>query len=444
MRSRIHSRHDTLRSLLILGAFACILALAMVGPGHGPVSGRAEGAAPPPKRSLAPGPQVVLRAAARKPKKKPKRSATQTSSVVTTPWVVLGYNDLGMHCMNQDFSEICILPPYNNLHAQVIRRGPEPQIMALGAVVRYSIPGNTISSNKTNFWTYARALFGVNLAPDVGLTGNRLSGTMTPTLSRDWQATGIPLTPIMDNGALNPYALATIDAYDTGGRKMATTRAVVPVSWEISCDLCHGVTNTASNILQAHDRLHHTNLHNNKPVLCSGCHADPALGKPGVAGVPTLSASMHTAHASRFTPAVMNAVGGINCYACHPGIQTHCQRDVHLANGIHCGDCHGSMAAVGNPLRTPWVDEPKCSNCHHVPGHQYEEPGKLYKQSRGHNGVMCAACHGSPHAITPTVTPNDNVQALAIQGHAGTIDRCVVCHKSTPEDGFNHSFDGGD
>jgi hypothetical protein len=27
------------------------------------------------------------------------------------PYVVLGYNDLGMHCMQQDFSEMMILPP---------------------------------------------------------------------------------------------------------------------------------------------------------------------------------------------------------------------------------------------------------------------------------------------------------------------------------------------
>jgi hypothetical protein len=101
------------------------------------------------------------------------------------------------------------------------------------------------------------------------------------------------------------------------------------------------------------------------------------------------------------------------------------------------------MAAVGSPTRRPWVDEPQCGTCHNVPGHQYEEPGKLYKQSRGHNGVMCASCHGSPHAITPTVTPNDNIQALTIQGYTGTISNCVVCHKGTPGDGFNHSLGEG-
>ncbi len=47
----------------------------------------------------------------------------------TESYVVLGYNDLGMHCMNQDFSHRCILPPYNSLHAQVIQIGREERLL---------------------------------------------------------------------------------------------------------------------------------------------------------------------------------------------------------------------------------------------------------------------------------------------------------------------------
>ncbi len=57
----------------------------------------------------------------------------RTRPLRQNPFVVLGYNDLGMHCMNQDFSQLCILPPFNNLHAQVIdRRGEEPRIASSG------------------------------------------------------------------------------------------------------------------------------------------------------------------------------------------------------------------------------------------------------------------------------------------------------------------------
>jgi len=366
---------------------------------------------------------------------------------------VLGFNDLGMHCINQDFSEICILPPYNNLHAQVIdRSGEDPRIVTSGVQVLYSVPGNSSSANKTNFWIFAQRLFGLNapLPANLGLTGHGLTGQMTATADGDWVATGIPLTPITDAGKFDPFQLSIVQAVQAGKVK-GWTMPVVPVSWEISCNLCHrpdDPTKTASDILQKHDNRffyipnprYAKALSASKPVLCASCHADPALGTKGVAGVPTMSSAMHTAHASRFTPQVLNIVNGNTCYACHPGISTQCQRDIHLTKGITCSKCHGEMIVVGNPARRPWVDEPHCTDCHKRQGFAFEEPGKLYKDSRGHNGVKCASCHGSPHAITPTVTQSDNVQAVLLQGHPGTINDCKVCHRQTPDDQFNHTL----
>jgi hypothetical protein len=58
----------------------------------------------------------------------------------------------------------------------------------------------------------------------------------------------------------------------------------------------------------------------------------------------------------------------------------------------------------------------------------------LYRLSTGHGGVMCEACHGSTHAIWPNAVPgaNDNVAAIQIQGHAGTITECLACHERSP------------
>ena len=41
-------------------------------------------------------------------------------------YVVIGWNDLGMHCYNHDFQDLAVLPPYNTLWAQVIQRGDPP------------------------------------------------------------------------------------------------------------------------------------------------------------------------------------------------------------------------------------------------------------------------------------------------------------------------------
>lgn len=114
---------------------------------------------------------------------------------------------------------------------------------------------------------------------------------------------------------------------------------------------------------------------------------------------------------------------------------------------MRCTECHGEMQDVGDPVRRPWIDEPRCSDCHIRPGFEFEQPGTLFRDSRGHSGVQCSACHGSPHAITPTVTGVDNLQAIALQGHPGKIDTCIVCHTEQPGDPFFHrvSHDlGGD
>ena len=51
----------------------------------------------------------------------------------------------------------------------------------------------------------------------------------------------------------------------------------------------------------------------------------------------------------------------------------------------------------------------------------------------GHKGVACEACHGSPYAIWPIEDPdaNDNIAAIQLQGFAGTIIECSVCHNDT-------------
>jgi len=368
-------------------------------------------------------------AAAMMPANTASAAADSASPRIDTPYVVFGYNDLGMHCMNSDFSELMVLPPFNTLHGQLIRRGREPDIETSSGdfVMRYFFPSNTYAAGKTNFWDYWQPWLGQPRPANIGLAGNGLDGTMTPTASRDWSAVGIPLVPIDDNGKENPYPLATIEVRRRdSGAVVARTQAVAPVSTEMSCNLCHntpGVT-TATDILMAHDRLHETNLMELRPVLCASCHGSAALGIPSPNGMPNVSQAIHTAHFSR-----MDAVNiPEKCYACHPGVRTNCQRDNHAAAGITCTQCHGDMLAVGSPNRRAWIDEPRCGDCHSRPGFEFEQPGVLYRDSVGHGGVHCSACHGSPHAMGPAVTERDNVQAMQMQGHSGVINDCTVCH----------------
>ncbi len=348
------------------------------------------------------------------------------ASVTSDEYVVLSWNDLGMHCANKDFSTMVILPPYNNLKAQVIKRGNAttmPQLITTGLTVTYEIPGNTYSVGKTNFWTYSLGLFGVSI-PNTGLTGAGLTGTMAMNTNEYFQD-GIPLTPYQDNNLVteSPFQLAMIKVKDGGGNLLAQTQPVIPVSNEINC-VSAGCHNSEQAILNEHELEGGFNP-NNKPVKCSSCHSDNALGAPGVPGLPSFSEVIHKKHGS-----ITN-----DCYKCHPGPNTQCFRDIMHTGGMVCQDCHGNVSHVGQTIqngRQPWLQEPSCGEaaCH---GANYSpEPNKLYRNSRGHANLYCSACHGSPHAIVPTEQANDNVQSIAVQGWAGTLSKCSVCHGITP------------
>lgn len=375
---------------------------------------------------------------------------------------LIGWNDLGMHCMSPNYSNMSVLPPFNTLWAQLILQGPEPKIITQGVTIEYSIEDNTYSVGKSNFWQYAPALFGVNLAPNMGLKGKGLSGTMD--LAGDhFVAEGIPLTPYRDSAPQPipanwyPYQIAHLVARDSAtGQILAETRPVAPVSEEMHCETCHadgmqeGIStgNVETNILTLHDKEEGTKLMNNRPVLCQKCHADNALGAAGNPNLPNLSRAMHNKHklegnsASPTDPQNLNpervTEGTNNCYLCHPGPSTKCLRDVMYTKGIDCVNCHGDTAAVANPNRRPWIDLPRCETCH---GAQYaENPNTLFRNSKGHGGLYCEACHGSPHAILPTNQQNDNLQNIALQGFAGTLKDCKVCHGTVPTGSGPHGL----
>src|SRR5262245_34540623 len=98
------------------------------------------------------------------------------------PYTIVAWNDLGMHCMDADYSVFALLPPYNNIHAQVIDASGRLVKAPAGINVTYEAVAdsngsmNTTSVGKTNFWDNVKKLFGVLLDPDTGLTGSKMPG----------------------------------------------------------------------------------------------------------------------------------------------------------------------------------------------------------------------------------------------------------------------------
>ena len=348
-------------------------------------------------------------------------------------YVVLAWNDLGMHCLNPTYDKLVVLPPFNTMWVQVIKRGAKPEIVTANISVEYQIEGNTYSYGKRSygqFWDNGVKLFGTlfgftSLAHDIGLTGSALSGQMT--LAGDhFVVVGMPLTPINDNGTWDPYQVADVTVKDAQGAVLAKTKTVVPTSDEMHCEKCHGA-DPFSDIMAKHDEENGTDLAGTTPRLCADCHGSPALGlmTPGTSGK-FLSKAIHGFHADK----------GASCYDCHPGPQTRCSRSArHTATDGNCEWCHSTMAVVASTIpstRIPWVNEPKCAMCHDAS--EVDTGALLYRDAAGHGNLYCAACHGSPHAMIPSTVARDNYQALQYQGSTGTvksIGSCGVCHSSS-------------
>jgi hypothetical protein len=354
-------------------------------------------------------------------------------------YVAFAWNDLGMHCLNATYDKAVILPPYNTVWVQVVKRGNPPEIVTAGIRVEYAIHGNTYSYGKRSygqFWDNMPLLFGVSLPHDQGLNledpgiHNGLTGTMV-VKGDHFQANGIPVVPVDDALTYNPYQVADITVRDAGTNAvLVQTQATVPTSDEFNCGKCHGA-DPLLDVLQKHDDEEGTNLVNSRPVLCASCHSSPALGQsgPGSSGY-YMSRAMHGFHASK----------GATCYDCHPGQTAKCSRSVpHTAADGNCVICHGTMADVASSIasgsRIPWVQEPQCATCHAGIA-EISTGTMLYRNASGHNGISCPACHGSPHAMFPSSETSDNHQPVQYQTTIAPIGDCKVCHATSKGEGI--------
>ena len=327
---------------------------------------------------------------------------------------ILGWNNLGMHCMDSDYSVFTVLPPYNTIGAQLIVGG---KLVTNGAgyTVTYQAvadPSGSINSTsvgKGNFCDYTPYLYGTE-APDHGLAGWSMPGlSNTPqtslfeTLNEPvhgvftpvnwWRAEGIPITPYDDALRKNPYPLMRLIAWNSANQPIATNDIVLPVSDEMDCRACHASGTAAAaqpaagwvwdglperdyrlNILRLHDERQFaqhgavyaaalaTNTYNpaglyrrvtadGKPVLCALCHASEALQTAGFPSVPPLTTAVHSRHAGVMDPDLKITLDN-------------------AANRSACYRCHpGSTTrclrgAMGSAIAADGSMEMQCQSCH--------------------------------------------------------------------------------
>ena len=124
-------------------------------------------------------------------------------------YTLVGWNNLGMHCMDSDYSVFSILPPYNTINAQLIDSAGRLVKNPTGVTVTYEAltdPSgsiNTTSVGKTLFWQFVQVLYGAALVPDAGLAGYNMpsAGNVPQVMGYDsslnaFAAEGIPITAL--------------------------------------------------------------------------------------------------------------------------------------------------------------------------------------------------------------------------------------------------------
>ena len=164
-----------------------------------------------------------------------KAYGTQTIPANSTGYSVFAWNDLGMHCDQDDYSYFSVLPPFNTLHVQIKNLNDTSGMITSGVNVAYTFPKKTNSTLHTNFWQYA-AKYGWNVPANTGITGTLLAGNMqVDPKNLGFVATGIPVTPYDDDGTWDPYGAANITVTDTNNTVVQTASVVAPTSTEMDC-----------------------------------------------------------------------------------------------------------------------------------------------------------------------------------------------------------------
>lgn len=332
-----------------------------------------------------------------------------------TTWQVLGWNNLGMHCMDNDYSVLSILPPYNTIHAQIVWgssgtahlvRTNTGYAVSYAAVADPSGTLNTTAVGKGNFWTYAPHLLGQSPGPDAGVDlssagypqsfmpgAANTPQTMRFEAASVWFAAyGVPITPYDDQLRKNTYPMMRLAA-SNGNTRVASSDIVLPVSDEMDCRLCHGsgagpaaappagwtwdpnpTRDYRLNILRLHDAarfqqmapqyasilaergfttngLYASVLKNGHPVFCAACHLSEAVPGTGHEGVPPLTEAIHSLHRGVTDPLTLQTLDAV-------GNRTSCYR-CHPGSETRC-----LRGAMGTSVAPSGALAMQCQSCH--------------------------------------------------------------------------------
>ncbi len=379
----------------------------------------------------------------------------------TSPYTVIARNDLGMHCACPTFAGFLLLPPFNTIRVQVLKKGSDSvSVVSSGITVSYSLAEETDASLQTDPYfsqwiTYSPKLF-PGFQPVVngkvqGIAGYGITGNATyDSQSMSWIAKGIPAYPVTTGdptkdimvdplGGPNrdPYITANVTVKDSTGTVIGTTSTVVPVAFGGCCS-CHLKLAAANGYPQtpAGSFAYLGYMHGNNgskinfayidpdgdgvggPIRCSWCHWDPAMGESKAPGLPNVWPNYKILPGANFTSADIK----VSQYSFSDVLHRFhvqdslvlSQYDPNVAN--NCYDCH-----PGNNV-----------NCYRG----------LHK---GKTAIWCTDCHGNLNQRVATgqlAQPWQESTLPTCYAPAKGITSAFACHAAVPQTTWTSGFGG--
>jgi hypothetical protein len=356
---------------------------------------------------------------------------------------ILGWNNLGMHCMDSDYSVFSILPPYNTINAQLIVNGAlvtasNGYSVTYEAVADPSGSINKTSAGKGNWHEFAPKLYGA-VADDQGLpfpdpysfwmpgTNNTAQGMLFDSGLKWFYAYGIPITPYDDAGKKNPYPMMRMVARNGGGTVIATNEIVLPVSDEMDCRTCHA-SGTQAAAQPAAGWVWSDNPERDFRLNILRLHDEKNFAEHHDVYVSALAARPDPVHGVRFNPqGLYRSVVADN----QPVLCAVCHASEALGAGSYSNippltaSVHMKHATVADPDLLITLDNSAhraaCYRCH---------PGSATKCLRGAMGgaiaadgtmsMQCQSCHG-------------NMSQVGKANRTGWLEEpnCQQCHTGT-------------
>ncbi|MCK7477259.1 MAG: hypothetical protein M0C28_06995 [Candidatus Moduliflexus flocculans] len=272
---------------------------------------------------------------------------------------------------------------------------------------------------------------GLNLE-DPGIH-NGLSGTMV-VKGDHFQVNGIPVVPVDDALAWNPYQVADITVRDSGTNAvLVQTRATVPTSDEINCGEMPRRGPAARRPRKTRRRGGDDPGRGPARAMRllprqSGARPDRAriLRQVPVPGHPRLPLIARARPATTATPARPPSAAAASAHTAADGNCVVLPRDHGRTWPAPSPPAAGSPGSASLCARPATLGSPRSIRVRRSTG-----------TPTGHNGLSCPACHGSPHAQVPT-----NQASGRLSGRRSTrptvvpIGTCKVCHDTSKGEGI--------